>query len=395
MWTYRASRMLNSLFGALTVWWVCLAVRRLKLPAETALLVIGLWATTAEATFMAGVIGNDFLATAFCALAFLYLARHSETDGIRDCLIASVAFGLAVMTKMTAALVWVPAVLVILWSRKPSRFLRAAILAIVPILISGWSIWRSMGMHPRRLIAERVVGIHDGTWLFAKSWLLAAVKSAYVSVLSGVGVIGTGSIFLPGWLYGLYIGFLFIVLVAIWRSIAVNGFTVFPKVVLPSWAALAMLYFLSIHWFRQSGETMSSRLYFPYLPGVLATAVVGLGTFQGTESRKPRKISAGFMLALAILLVIAGFLPAAFWSQVAVSAVTWAKFGMPATFYAGMVSRLLTAAGVSILVVVGWNAGETIRREIPNAKRGAYVLLGSLIVLNLLVLFAYVRPFYA
>ncbi|MFZ5433461.1 MAG: ArnT family glycosyltransferase, partial [Calditrichota bacterium] len=117
---YHILRIPNAVFGALMVWWLWLGLVRSNVREEIALLISGLFASTAEATFMAGVVGNDMLAGAFSALAFIYFVRSEHSISNKDFIIACIILSLGILTKMTVLFLWMG--FIIIYSiKKPFR----------------------------------------------------------------------------------------------------------------------------------------------------------------------------------------------------------------------------------------------------------------------------------
>jgi hypothetical protein len=394
---YHLLRLPNAVFGALAVWLMWLGLVRLGIREPTALLVTGLWASTAEATFMSGVIGNDMLATCLASLAFVFFATEQSASRLNwNYVLGLVALSLAIMAKMTVLFLWVGfAICAILWQRR--AVVRNALMLLIPALLAGWSIVRSLSVHERKAVAERVVGLSNGLWPFAKSWIVIFVKTINATILSGVAMPGLANLSFPGWYHGLYVGIALVFAVAIAKA-GRGQWNHFGRAASPYLIGFGILFLMSLQWFRESGETMASRLFYPYMPGLLIMCAVALNSLTGEQGPFLTRSRRRLFALCGIVVLILGLLPATLWKPIIQSATSWAQVQNPTSAYLHLLTRWFWIIGIAILMLAGWSTWGSVwigRHIEDHSGRTSYFLYYPLMALNLFMLIFYVRPFFS
>ncbi len=393
---YWVLRLPNALFGALMVWWCYRAVAMLTGVPQLSLMIVGLWASTTGATFMAGVVGNDMLAATLSALALLLFVKARRDSSLRGYVWASVVLSLAVLTKMTALMLWVGYWAWLAWRAYRTRDWKPLlIVTLVPLVLSGWSIFRSLTLHERWALDDRVVSLSGGLIPYAKSWFIVFVKTIQLTLTTGVGVVGLADVYMPGWYYGLFFGIAALILIYAWRLLKFRQWNESTVWSVPSLIGVVLLFLLSLHWFRESGECMHSRLFFPYLPGIFLLCASAMKSADDRAIMSPSRQRLATIAGIAAIIVL--LVPDTVWTRFLAPLVSWAKVDRPVSEYTALLDRWLVAAGVTLLILVVWNRWGTSwwsRLRAGQPARIATTVLLPLFALNLLLLFFYVRQFY-
>lgn len=388
-------RFANAVIGALLFWWLWRAVAEIALDPTLALVAVSIWASSAQATWMGAVIGNDLLAALLSAVALFYWSRGLRRAAILDFAIVGAFLGLALLTKMTAAFLYAGICALSLHSLWRTRLHVGRFLAmmVIPLAVGGWSVLRSMTLHTAPHSPSLDVAWSEGAIRYVASWLFAVIRSLYTLLFSSIGLVGQSNILLPGWYYGLYLGVGAFIVVGIYRYDRRPCASAIPVAVWASALGACLFWIAGVSWFRASEHLLAGRFLYPFAAGFLALGVFGIAAARN------RGVSPSWQGPLTALLVgataIVAFLPQSLWIEAGESLVERAGFSRPASYYAELLSAVVTMAAVSALVVrllSSRRGAEWIQKL--RLPRVAFVVALVCFALNLLTLFGYVAPLY-
>ncbi|MBI5059534.1 glycosyltransferase family 39 protein [candidate division KSB1 bacterium] len=347
---YRMLRLPNVIFGMVLLW---IVFRTMVIAGfyPVGSLLVSLLATTPAMLFSGATISNDMLAGVFCAAAILGLLRYRSEGRSAPLWISACMLALGMMTKSNVVFFWSAMVGVLFLTPPRWRVTKERlVLLIVPLLLAGWSMYRAFRVHPRRLDAD-LIAYHSSSWgRELLSWVKTALKTVYNALPTGVGVLGAQSVWLPGWYYGLYFGLTAVLLILAWRAGGRAGIQ--SQLGWSGLLAAVALSLLSVHWFRESGESMHSRLFIPYLPAILlllAARVAPLPTMT-VPARRERPL-----LILAALLLVAAHASRDVWFGFATAVKSTLHLQRGADWYAAMIGLWLAALGSASLMVATSN----------------------------------------
>ncbi len=351
-------RALNSLFGALLIL-TCFRLMREVGAERSGALLIAIWSFVPAVVFSCSTMTNDVLAALLSVFGLVQYQLYRNNRTLRPALISGVCFGLGMMTKTNVLFLWAP--LLVLEALQTPRFRftkeRAALL-VLPIVISSLSVIRSLSLHSvMDPDPHRLAWINSSLFWQIASWPLSLLKTLYWTVATSVGVLGPQTVWLPGWIYGLYGCTVLLVLLLVWNKFRANNsklceVAILQPVVSASWFATIALLIVLADRFRESGETMHARLLLAYVPGIiagfaLATRGIGPSPFQVFRSRK-------ILFTLCIVAVLS--LVFIFNDGAVEFAATQIKSSLnlrntPAN-YVGVIHRALWAAVVSAGILI-------------------------------------------
>jgi len=373
---FNIMRLPNVLFGALMIWILLQTMRTLGAFGSGGPLVI-VAASTPLLTFTAGTIGNDMLAALFSALCVFALVRKEG----RWIWIAAVSLALGLLVKMTVLFLWFTLVAVMFWSRPRWRLTRERlILMLVPLLSAAWTLNRTLYFHERE----------QGSSPSLTSYIITAMKTLYHCASTAVGVVGVHSIWLPGFVYGLFFGIDAVVLYRWFRNDRSGDLA--KEISFAGWLATILLFLVAVYWYRESGFSMHSRLFLPFVPASLVGPAMAWSE-TSTFTTNYRKYSGS--LIVGFVLLIASFLPTTLWLGTADTARTALSLVKPAEHYAAILSLLLSAVGAFLIMLIV--ARKCLPLLIAYAERKPTSMIWMAAAgfgANLLILFFHVRFFF-
>ncbi len=352
-------RSLNSLFGALLLLAGFWLMRESGAEGSGSFLVV-IWGFLPAVAFSAGTMTNDILAALLSVSGLAAYQRYRFTNSIKMLLLSGVFFGFGVMTKSTVLFLWTT-LMAFEWFRSPRFYptLSRVLLTLVPLAIGAPSIIRSLSMHPMTAPDPlRLQWIQSSPiWAFA-SWPLTLIKSIYWSIPTAVGVLGAQTIWLPAWVYGLYSGLLFVALRWAWQCrkpklVQFSKWVTSETVVAASLFATLLLFALTMVRFRESGESMHSRLLLGYIPGMLCGLAIWLKGFDFQKVGFRRTKSTQFLVVGTALAVGAvGASKTIVW-QIAESFRSGLHLRNSTLHYAEVLSRgIIAFVSIVVLLVV-------------------------------------------
>lgn len=307
-------RVLNSLFGALLIL-SCFRLMREVGAERSGALLIAIWSFVPAVIFSCSTMTNDVLAALLSVFGLVQYQRYHNNQTLRPALIAGVCFGLGMMTKTNVLFLWAPLLMLEALQSPRFRFTKERVaLLVLPIVISSLSVIRSLSLHSvMDPDPHRLAWINSSLFWQIASWPLSLLKILYWTVATSVGVLGPQTVWLPGWIYGLYAGVVLFVLLHCWTlarewKLRCTGLCVSQSVISASWfATAAMLIVLAVS-FRESGEPMHARLLLPFMPGILAGFAIAIkdvspNKFQLIRSRKLQFVL-GTVAVASFLLII-------------------------------------------------------------------------------------------
>lgn len=391
-------RMLNVLFGSLLILACFKLMQEIRAERVGDLLVV-VWCFVPATLFSAATITNDVLAALLSVCGLWYYQRYRNTGSQITVLWSALAFGFGIMTKSTVLILWVMLLLLdVLRSPSFKPTLSRVLLGAVPLLLGGAAAYRSLSLHP---VMDpdpiRLAWINSSPLWQALSWPLTFAKMVYWSLATSVGVLGAQTVWLPGWVYGLFFGFL----VALMNYARPQEGGVRSRcqeivarhtVVAASLLALLILLVATTARFRASGETMNARLLLGYVPGLLA----GLALFARDMSVEriaglPRFSKSVTITASAAVVLLA--LPNSLLNGIAESIGSALNLRHDASYYSEVFRRGLQALAVIGLMIL-LTRPLLQRLVVFRVGRHGWVILiacaGAL--LNLVLLFSYVEP---
>ena len=309
--------------------WLALYLARLLSLASGALLVAAVWgmagelypwpspirayaaalvALTPQVVFMSSVASNDMAATAFSALTFWGLARLMRRGpSYGTAVLTGVAFGLALLSKVSAGILALPIALGFGWliwrERRLSRqlWLSALLLAGSAALVAGWWFVRGWLLYGAPLGLEA----HDfASWSVSSGGRVDPLVVRWKEVFRTFwAAFGWGTVRPPGWVYLILGLFTLLALAGLglrlwrWRRDEQSVTHRAALWLLLAVALLATAVFLEL-WMRRV-QAPFGRLLYP------ALGAVALGLTAGWHALHPRLplLPLGFMAILTVLLV--------------------------------------------------------------------------------------------
>ncbi len=391
-------RMLNVLFGTLLTLACFKLMQEIRAERVGDLLIV-VWCFVPATLFSAATITNDILAALLSVCGLLYYQRYRNTGSLISVLWSALAFGFGVMTKSTVLILWVMLLLFeVLRSPSFKPTLSRVLLGAVPLLLGGAAAYRSLSLHP---VMDpdpiRLAWINSSPLWQILSWPLTFAKMVYWSLATSVGVLGAQTVWLPGWVYGLFFGFL-VALMKYARPrdgdvrLGCKEIVTRHTVVTASLLALLMLLVATTARFRASGETMNARLLLGYVPGLLAgLALFARGIAVERIAGLPRFFKSATISAAAAVVVLA--VPDSFLDSTAGSISSALNLRHDASYYSAVFRRGLQALAVIGLIIL-LTPSLLQRLAVLRIDRRGWVILiacaGAL--LNLALLFSYVEP---
>jgi hypothetical protein len=393
---YHLLRLFNAVLGGLTVWWLWRGITLATDAPALALLSVSLWAGTAQAAFMSGVIGNDILAACLSAWSFVLLMKGHKSDSPWRALAASaIVLSLALLTKTTTLLLW-GTLLVFGLRRRKQDLVRTGLWLFIPALLAGWSVARSLRLHDLGQLVARVEAGGGGLTHVAKAYAISMLKTLQSSFYSGIALPGVATVYFPGWYYGLYAAVLLLISAGVWRVTHARAWREPSRIGFAFAGASAILFAAATVLFWD----LASRLYYVYLPGLL-TVAASVMDFEiktsDVKSSKPRWSS--LLLIISGISGVLSLLPQTFWNPLMERWVVWAHVGHETEYYSDLIRRYFSLVFVAGVIIWWWNAhGRAFFPRIFASDRGlaaAVITSGGLILLNLMMLLFYVAPFYS
>jgi hypothetical protein len=244
--SYHAARLLSATAGTATVWVVYRTAFRLfdRASAITASVFLALaFLHVRDSHF--GV--TDVAATFVASVSFLFIVRLAEEGGWRDLLASAVLAGLATSTKYNVALVALPALVAIIWTRDRSlspatrlyrcaafgAVMTAALLLASPYSILEWSRFvDALRSESRHLAAGHGIVLGRG-WVVHLTTTLRYGLGIPVLVAGVAGLIRIGC-------KDLRTGVLVAAFPVSYFLLLVSGYTVFARYMLPVFPFLCL-----------------------------------------------------------------------------------------------------------------------------------------------------------
>lgn len=402
---YHLLRIPTIFFGVFTIWWTWLGLRELKLGSPISLILLAVWASTPQMTFMSGIVGNDVPAAALAALFFWLFARGMCLEDQKTLVLSSFALAAALLTKNTMVPLWLGAVIVCLFNfRRTKLRIGMSAVVVIPVLLAGWSIVRGQLLLDQvmavKVETDRIIGISDGIAAYASSWLVSTAKHFYHFSLGGIGVIGLNSILLPGYVYGLYIGIALIVLGIIWQVRPNSYMEWLREPYSPLLIGVFLLSAAAIYLFRETGDAMPGRHGLAYMPGLIAFSVAGVDRYRRAINSLTLphahtsfwSIVCGGGLVLSVIILATDSI----WLSWVAGIARNAGFGMPIAHYVSLARTflLLTAAACAICLL--WNLkGRSYFLNWNPTRKQIVLTVSALYGVNLIILVFYIMRFYS
>lgn len=373
------SRLLTVAFGALLVVAVYGLARSMvpKAPAVAWAAAI-LVATIPQLLFLSSVVSNDVPAAALATVTLWLLARLLRGGpGRRKALALGIAFGLALLTKVSTFTLLLPLALGIGWLWFSGRYeLRATITtalwtAFGAFAVSGWWFLRSWLLYGSPLGLET----HDATpWAIRDPATLQVPAARWLDTIRSFWIaFGWGTIRPDGWVYAVLFVLMAIagigLVLATWQGWRKRGRRLDTGAVLLLLLALALFAVtVALEVWMQRVKAAHGRLLFPAIGALAILLVLG---WRSVHPRLPF-LATGFVASLGLLapflLLAPAFAPPTLLSPVEVEmlpeSLNW-RFGpSPATPVAELLSVTpateTISAGAVLPVRVCWRAlGET------------------------------------
>lgn len=392
-------RIVNVLFG--TLLFVALCILLTADPStKWGIQLAAVWCFIPAFVFSSATLTNDVLAALFCVSGLIGYLRYRLTNSRKAMIASAIFFGLGLLTKSTVLFLWAALVSVEVFRRpifRPS--MDRLTFVLLPLIVGGAGVIRSLSLHPAMSPDPvRLNWMNSSPLLGILSWPLMLVRNLYATISTSVGVLGAQTLWLPGWIYGTYLGlFLLIVFFAIFtrKRSSDNSVHVNPasEIFLASSAAAAMLLIASVVKFRESGEAMHARLLLGYIPGIL----FGLAASSKILNLATEKWVAKFTRYSGLILLVVSLITLSLFDSVLIGLISYIRetfsFQKSLEYYADISMRILTSCMVvSAITFFAIPVYRWLLKVDSNLGRRTLVISGAGFVFNIALLFMYVLP---
>jgi 4-amino-4-deoxy-L-arabinose transferase-like glycosyltransferase len=376
--------------AGLTFWWLWLGLARLFANEALALTAVSVWAFMVQTTHMGGVVGNDMLTACLCALAFVHLVEARSKPDNRRYVVIAILLGLAIMTKMTGLFVYGGVGLGLLlngtWKRRPFAFLSVVVL---PLLIGGWAVLRSMQVHIPPTEKAWIATLADGIVPYAKSWIIAIFHAVQSGIFLFIGQPGWGWLPMPPWYYGMYLALPIVVVFSIGRGFQIFSRTL-PIEVAAYFIGLIVFFGMTVYWFRESSERLAGRFFYPFMAGPLGILCWWLEARR--DEIQPKRLLAATLGVAGIALVAAGSKGSRSITMLGSLLKSSGPFQMASEHYSTLIATDLMIAGYTFLILgIGLFIAHRYRVHVEKMY-GPVVAVST--VMNVLLLVFWVKPNY-
>jgi hypothetical protein len=336
------------------------------------------------------VVGNDMLTACLCALAFVHLVEARSKPDNRRYVVIAILLGLAIMTKMTGLFVYGGVGLGLLlngtWKRRPFAFLSVVVL---PLLIGGWAVLRSMQVHIPPTEKAWIATLADGIVPYAKSWIIAIFHAVQSGIFLFIGQPGWGWLPMPPWYYGMYLALPIVVVFSIGRGFQIFSRTL-PIEVAAYFIGLIVFFGMTVYWFRESSERLAGRFFYPFMAGPLGILCWWLEARR--DEIQPKRLLAATLGVAGIALVAAGSKGSRSITMLGSLLKSSGPFQMASEHYSTLIATDLMIAGYTFLILgIGLFIAHRYRVHVEKMY-GPVVAVST--VMNVLLLVFWVKPNY-